>query len=323
MASSSSVTTIKINTNKSHVLKERTIFVSMDKLDVQIESPVDFDSLERNEVDIKGYFVTQQMMEYFKMLNRPSYMNLVKDFWVKAEVYDRQDAEKEEAKLVKKNPGLKGKSRTEMGLKPFNGTEIRSAVMGMEITITVETIAKACNCPNSGLFQVDVVKNQWENKITTVLFKGNAKAKTSKMSSAHMMLLKILSDCIFQKGGGTDYPSLDHKVVLYCLATFDRINLPKYILHHMCWEIRESQRIGRRQIPFGRLLSEIFVQGKLLKYLRETGVSSDDELGNVTGKIINGKTLYSMSIIEKFNPHSKDMNEGNVQSDLMTDFPPI
>ncbi|RHN60096.1 hypothetical protein MtrunA17_Chr4g0021651 [Medicago truncatula] len=179
MASSSAVPTFNINTNKSYILKDRTIFVSMNNLDVQVECPVDFGSLERNGVDIKGYFSAQHMDDYFKMLNRPSYLNMVKDFWVRAEVYDRRDAEDEEAKLVKDNPTLKGKSRTEMGLRPFRGTKIRSAVMGMEITITQETIARACRCSNSGLFQIDAVKSQWEGKINGVLFGGNPKAKTS------------------------------------------------------------------------------------------------------------------------------------------------
>ncbi|RHN43948.1 hypothetical protein MtrunA17_Chr8g0393361 [Medicago truncatula] len=242
MASSSAIPTIKINTNKSYVLKERTVFVPMNRLDVQIESPVDFDSLERNGIDIKGYFAAQQMIDYFKMLNRPSYMNLVKDLWARAEVFHRKDVDEEEAKLVKENPRFKGKSRTEMGLKPFKGTELRSAVMGMEVTITVETIAKACRCSNSGLFQVDAVKSQWEDKIIGVLLNGKAKTKSSEMSSVHRMLLKILSESMLQKCGGSDQLSLDHKVVLYCLASFEKINLPKYILHHMCWAIRESQK---------------------------------------------------------------------------------
>ncbi|KEH17503.1 hypothetical protein MTR_0010s0130 [Medicago truncatula] len=302
MASSSSVSSIKINTYKSYVLKERTVTVPLNRLDVQVEAAVDFGSLERNGMDIKGYFAAQNMMDYFVMLNRLSYENLVKDFWVRAEVFDRKIAEEEEASVVKENPRLKGKSRTEMGLRPFKGTEIRSTVMGMEITITVETIAKACRCSNDGLFQVDAIKSQWEKKINGVLFKGNVKAKSSDLSPIHRMLKKILSECIFQKGGGTDSPSLDHKLVLYFLATFDRINLPKYILHHICWALRESQNNGRRQIPFGRLLSEIFVQGQLLKHLKNYGVSSDEELGTVVGKIINGKTLRSMYLVGEDNP---------------------
>lgn len=297
--------------------------IPRNRLDVQIESPVDFDSLERNGVDIKGYFAAQQMDDFFKMLNRHSYMNLLKDFWIKAEVFDRKDAEEEEARLLKENPRLKGKSRAEMGLKPFRGIEIKSAVMGMEVTITEETIAKACRCSNSGMFQWDAVKGKWEDKNIGVLFNGKPKAKTTEMSSVHRILLKILSECIFQKGGGSDQLSLDHKVVLYFLASFEKINLPKYILYHMCWAIRESQKNERRQIPYGRLLSEIFVQGKLLEHLKNYRVSSDDELGTVTGKIINGRTLQSMRIIEKFKPHIKDLKKSTVQSDLMKDFPPI
>ncbi|RHN51727.1 hypothetical protein MtrunA17_Chr6g0472081 [Medicago truncatula] len=242
MASSSSVPLIKIDTNESYVLKERTMTIPLNKLDVQVEATVDFGSLERNIMDIKGYFAAQHMLDYFTMINRPSYENLVKDFWVKAEVFYRRNTKEEEVRAVKENPRLKGKSREEMGLRPFNGTKIRSTVMGMEIPITVDTIARACRCSNDGQYQ---------------------------------------------KGGGTGSPSLDHKLVLCFIATYEKINLPKYILHHICWALRESQRIGRRQIPFGRLLSEIFVQGKLLKYLKESGVSSDEELGTVnTGEII-------------------------------------
>ncbi|RHN51473.1 hypothetical protein MtrunA17_Chr6g0468941 [Medicago truncatula] len=193
----------------------------------------------------------------------------------------------------------------------------------MEITITEEAIAKACGCSNSGLFQWDVVKSQWEDKINGVLVNGKAKAKTTEMSSIHRMYLKILSECIFQKGGGIDHLSLDHKVVLYCLASFEKINLPKYILYYMCWAIREGQKNERRQIPYGRLLSVIFVQGRLLNYLKNYGVSSDEELGTVTGKIINGRTLQFMNIIKEFHPHNKDLKESTVQSDLMKDFPLI
>ncbi|KEH15245.1 hypothetical protein MTR_1638s0010, partial [Medicago truncatula] len=91
----------------------------------------------------------------------------------------------------------------------------------------------------------------------------------------------------------------------------------------MCWALKESQKNGRRQIPFGRLLSEIFVQGKLLKYLRETGVSSDEELGTVVEKIINGKTLRSMKLIDDVVSSKEDLAVETVQSDLMTDFPSI
>jgi len=82
------------------------------------------------------------MFPYFEMLNRPTYVTLVKDFWVRAEVYDVEAAKEEEIKAVIKDSSLRGKTRQEMGLESFRQTEIRLSVMGIPITIT-EVIAKA------------------------------------------------------------------------------------------------------------------------------------------------------------------------------------
>ena len=137
------------------------------------------------------------------------------------------------------------------------------------------------------------------------------------------MLLKFMTDCFFQKGGGSDQPSVDRKLVLYFLAAFDKINLPRYLMHHLCWAIKEGIRGKRKQIPCGRLLSEIFTQGKLLETLRKNKLASYKALGTVTGKIINGKTLQNMKIIRKFSPNEKDLKESTFQIELMKDFPPI
>ena len=59
-------------------------------------------------------------------------MTLVKDFWVRAEVYDVEAAKEEEIKVVIKDPSLRGKTRQEMGLESFRQTEIRSSVMGKQ-----------------------------------------------------------------------------------------------------------------------------------------------------------------------------------------------
>jgi len=76
-------------------------------------------------------------------------------------------------------------------------------------------------------------------------------------------------------------------------------------------------------VPCGRLLSEIFSQGRLLETLRKSKLASDRVLGTATGKIINGKTLQNMKIIRKFSPNEKDLKESSVQLKLMRDFPPI
>jgi len=48
--------------------------------EVQIESPVDFTSLERNGMNMNALMAAQQMFPYFDMLNGPTFEKLVKDF---------------------------------------------------------------------------------------------------------------------------------------------------------------------------------------------------------------------------------------------------
>jgi len=102
----------------------------------------------------------QQMFVYFCMLNGPTYVNLVKDFRVKAEIYDQEAAILEERQVVARDPSMKRKSRKEMGVEPFRRLEIRSAVMGIPITITKEVIARACRVAPEGRFLWNVGRKE-------------------------------------------------------------------------------------------------------------------------------------------------------------------
>jgi len=157
---------------------------------------------------------------------------------------------------------------------------------------------------------------------TNLLLKGNPAPKLVDMDGKDRMLLKFVIDCFFQKGGGSDQPSMDHKLVLY-LAAYQEINLPRYLIHHLCWAIKEGIKGKRKQVPCGRLLFEIFHQGGLLETLKKFNLASDIVLGPTTGKIINGKTLQNMKIIGKFSSNEKDLKESSVPSGLMRDFPRI
>jgi hypothetical protein len=137
------------------VYKQRTMSIPLNSLIVQIESPVDFVSLKKYDVDMKELVDTQKLSEYFKMLNGPTYVNLVKDFWVRAEVFNGKPA-----KVVGKQAVLKkGKMTVEKNPTSFNSLEIRSEVMGIPITITEEDIAKACKVDAEGRFQEIVKKD--------------------------------------------------------------------------------------------------------------------------------------------------------------------
>jgi len=323
MASSSSKQVIS-SSSATPQIKSKTMSTPVESLEVQIESPVDFSSLQRNNMDLESLIAAQELFPYFHMLNGPTYVELVKDFWVRAEVFDEDSSISEEIQAVINDPSLKGKTREEMGLEAFKETEIRSAVMGVPITITEEVIAKACRVEASGRFLWNCTKKHaLLERYTSVVLKGNTSTKLVDIDPKHRMLLKFLTECFLQKGGGSDQPSVDHKLVLYFLASFDKINLPRYIMHHLCWAIKEGIRSNRKQIPCGRLLSEIFTQGQLVKTLKNLGRASDNFLRIKTWKIINGKTLQYMKIIKKFSPHEKDLKESSAPSELMKDFPPI
>jgi len=91
---------------------------------------------------------------------------------------------------------------------------------------------------------------------------------------------------------------MQHRVFLHFFLKKEKANVPKYIFKHMVKALTESQTNNRTWIPYGRLISEIIYQGGLLRGLSETRGFTDDMLGTVTGKIINGATLANMKLIK-------------------------
>jgi len=68
-----------------------------------------FLSLAHHDCDLKCYINSQDLDGYFKMLNEPSYENLVKYFWVRHEIYDKHAARLKENEKVLIDPILEGK----------------------------------------------------------------------------------------------------------------------------------------------------------------------------------------------------------------------
>jgi len=101
--------------------------------------------------------------------------------------------------------------------------------------------------------------------------------------------------------------------------------VPKYIFKYMIKTLKESQLNNITWIPYGRLISEIFNQGGILRGLSETRGFKDDMLGTVTRKIINGATLANMKSIKPdvVIKLESDMKELRISSNLMQGFPPI
>jgi len=54
------------------------------ELTVQVENLVDFKSLAHHGCELRHFYHTQDLDDYFCMLNSPSYENMVRHFWVRA-----------------------------------------------------------------------------------------------------------------------------------------------------------------------------------------------------------------------------------------------
>ena len=295
--------------------------IPWESLIVQIESPVDFTSLKKYEVNMEGLIETQELSEYFRMLNGPTYVNLVKDFWLKAEVYNEKPA-----KVVSKQAGSKkGKMVMDMNPTSFDSLEIRSEVMGIPITITEEVIAKACKRHAEGRFQEIVRKEDVLLKgYYNTLLGGKKDAKPSEMEIHNRMLVKFSNDCFFQRAGGSDQPNNQQKLAIYFMAILEKINFPRYVMDHLCWAINKGTTKGRKQVPYGRLLSEIFHQGRVLDFLRNTRSASDKCFEVSTAeRTISSRSLFSMKFIKKAPENEKWLEMTTEETEIIRNFPSI
>ncbi|KEH18108.1 hypothetical protein MTR_8g012072 [Medicago truncatula] len=331
MASSSSAGGFSSNMDidtPAYEIKGRTMSIEEWDLIIQAENPVDFTSLTHHGCDLVRFYKKQKLMSYFSLLNGPTYEVLVRQFWVRASVFDKVAAKQEEAQMILVDPTLEGKTREEMGLLAFTGTEIRSNVMGIPVTINEHVIAQAMRRDASGTYDGEEIPNPrtspWKEIVNNTIYGSKDAKPYSTLSMEKKMLLKIQNENIFPKGGGNDQPSLGHKVFLHhTISQETTMNVPKYMFKYMIKELKKSQMENRKFVPYGRLLSIIFQEGGLLSALKDVGIYDNQKLGAVTGKIINGATLVKMRLISTCKKLDTDMHESDVISDLVTHHIPI
>jgi len=91
----------------------------------------------------------------------------------------------------------------------------------------------------------------------------------------------------------------------------------------MLWALEQSQQKNRAFVPFGRLLYEIFYQGGMLEVLKMSKAVNYNQLGTMVGKYVNGSTLYNMHLVKAVIIMDTDLQESNILSNLMDNFPPI
>jgi len=228
MEPSSSIPESSVHEAYAYEIRGRTMSLEEWDLNGQVENLVDFVSLTHHGCEIKKYYEAQNIINYFDMLNGPTYMNLVRHFWVREKVKDRKAAQLEMDEKVLLDPGLAGKTRKEMGLGTFTVTEIRSSIFGISVFISEEVIAWVIRRAFKGRFISGLDNNKkstWNDTMNKTMFNSTKKGKYFDLSMEHKLLLKIQNENLLPKVGGGYQPSLDHKVFLHFFMTKEKANV--------------------------------------------------------------------------------------------------
>ncbi|KAK2443428.1 hypothetical protein QL285_014536 [Trifolium repens] len=263
---------IDLNSEDNLVYQHNQTDAGPDAYDFYTEKFVDFDSLKANGIDVQSLFYDQQWENYFEMLNGFVYYDIVKYFWQKAKVYDRVSADEEYINLVAKNKALRGKTRQELGLKPYRGREIRSNILGINVVITQAHIAKILGLDNKGEdIEVYDAKSKHLDSINQDLFKPGSSnrdfGKLKFMRHKFEFSFRVFLATIVTREGGLDTISIPHKHFIWFLYKKVKINLAKVLFDHMCLTISASRTKLPSNIHHPRLISELIRQTKLTDIL--------------------------------------------------------
>ncbi|KAK2410539.1 hypothetical protein QL285_045900 [Trifolium repens] len=254
------------------VVKENQIDAGAEAFEFITEKFVDFESLKANGIDVQSLFYDQQWKNYFEMLNEFVYYDIVKYFWQKATVFDRLNADEEVRKMIEKDSSLKGKTRKELGLKPYRGKEIRSNILGINVLITQEHIAKILGLDNEGENVDDYdEKSKHLEAIKNDLFmpgsSNNDFGKAKFMRHNFGFAFRVFLASIITREGGYDTISIPHRHFIWFMYKKVKINLAKILFEHLCLTITKSRTKSPSNIHHPRLISEIIRQTKLTDIL--------------------------------------------------------
>jgi hypothetical protein len=230
-------------------------------------------------------------MYYFEAINGPTYVDTVKEFWMKASVITKDVFIRKVKDMVAKNPELKGKTPQEMGLRPFVATEIESYVAGIRISIRLSHIYEALRLPRGGLSLVSPYSV--DESIDNYLFKPelNAKGKP-EWTNDNKIIYRILSDSILCKIGSTDQISDLQKLFTFHVSKGNFLDVGKIIFHHLIDSITSKKTIVRH----ARLLSHMFAQSGLMDAVKPFFPGCGNFL--TSSKVINSTTLRYFKMVK-------------------------
>ncbi|KAK2428761.1 hypothetical protein QL285_027256 [Trifolium repens] len=263
---------IDLKSQEKLVVKENQTDAGPEAFEFVTEKFVDFESLKVNGIDVQGLFYDQQWKNYFEMLNGFVYYDIVKYFWQKATLFDRFSADEEVRKMVEKDSSLRGKSRSELGLKPYRGKEIRSNILGINVLITQEHIAKVLGLDNEGenVDDYDEKSKHLEAIKKDLFLPGSSNSDFGKakfMRPNFGFAFRVFLASIITREGGYDTISIPHRHFIWFMYKKVKINLAKTLFDHLCLTISNSRTKSTSSIHHPRLISEIIRQTRLIDIL--------------------------------------------------------
>ncbi|KAK2382847.1 hypothetical protein QL285_070360 [Trifolium repens] len=290
---------IDLSSQATLVVKDNATDAGPEAFEFVTEKFVDFDSLKENGIDIQSLFYNQQWRNNFEMLNGFVYYDIVKYFWQKATIFDQFSADEEVRKIIEKDSSLKGKTRVQLGLRPFKGKEIRSNLMGINVLITQEHVAKVLGLDNEGENVDDYdEKSKHLEAIKKDLFLPNiSKADFGRakfMKQNFNFAFKVFLASIITREGGFDTISIPHRHFIWFLYQKVKINLAELLFDHLCFTISKSRTKSPSVIHHPRLISEIIRQSRLTDIL-----SSKEKLRVFQTAKYDASVLVNMKLVKK------------------------
>src|SRR3954470_18941799 len=250
--------------------------IPTNELEVLCESAVDFNNLRANGFHPDARILVQGWSNYLDRLVGPIYPDLVKDFWVHATV---------------------------------TPTAIISFVLEHEVVITEKLIRKLYNLNDeegcTGHQPGRVSWFQVENQISLAF--GADSHKTGTLRPFYQVWAEIILGSLHHRKkmfSPSAYISPDHNYTLFCIGKKIELNISHILFENLktsIFESREDERakyphIPRKTIPFGRMISDILIESKVVDSIRN--LKASQYLDVTQGPIFNGVDLFGLEVIK-------------------------
>jgi hypothetical protein len=175
--------------------------------------------------------------------------------------------------------------------------------------ITEKTIAQLLTLPHLGGKRIQGKDNKSSfvrNTINKEIFSNYSPDKKEYKAKDLIPQLrtwhKIILGCINPRPStsSSDYINANQKYMLYYLMKHERICLPSILFYYLrvlkTWTTADESKKVPNYIPFGRLLSDIFVENGLVAFLEEARFTQDLEAS--VGDVLNAKNLKNMGVLK-------------------------